>query len=161
MPALNRLSFAVFVLCWTSTAFPQAFIEQLSPPVVQRGTVNRIEVLGSDTDGAVGLWTSLPAEVFRAQPVSDNSAKGVAFDVEVAKTAPLGLYGLRLATRSGLSNVHLFLVDELPVTRRNEISRNALASGSQVSNTSEQPDASAFRLMVSNRVNFSGPAPSA
>lgn len=115
----QRLLLSMFItLGWTNLAFPQAFIEQFSPPVVQRGTVNRVEVLGSDAGGAIGLWTSLPADVFRAQPVSDNRSNGAAFDVEVAKTAPLGLYGLRLATRSGLSNVHLFLVDELPVTQR-------------------------------------------
>ncbi len=115
----QRLLLSMFItLGWSNLAFPQAFIEQLSPPVVQRGTVNRVEVLGSDAGGAIGLWTSLPADVFRAQPVSDNRSNGAAFDVEVAKTAPLGLYGLRLATRSGLSNVHLFLVDELPVTQR-------------------------------------------
>ena len=101
-----------------SAAMAQAFIEQLSPPVVHRGAVNRIEVLGSDTGDAVGLWSSLPADVLRVRPVSDSGSKGATFDVEVTSNAPLGLYGLRLATRSGLSNVHLFLVDELPVTRR-------------------------------------------
>ena len=117
MTSLNRFSIAVLALCWTSTAFPQAFIEQLSPPVVQRGAVNRIEVLGSDTSEAVGLWSSLSADVLRVRPVSDSGSKGAAFDVEVTSQAPLGLYGLRMATRSGLSNVHLFLVDELPVMR--------------------------------------------
>lgn len=101
-----------------SAAMAQAFIEQLSPPIVQRGTVNRIEVLGSDTADAVGLWTSLPADVLRVRPVNDRGSKGAAFDVEVTSQAPLGLYGLRLATRSGLSNAHLFLVDELPLIRR-------------------------------------------
>jgi hypothetical protein len=45
------------------------------------------------------------------------STKGRAtFDVEVAADTPLGLYGLRLATASGLSNAHLFLIDDLPIT---------------------------------------------
>ncbi len=109
----------LLAVIWPSSAFSQAFIEQLSPPVLQRGATTRIEVLGSDTAGAIGLWSSLPAEVFRVRPVSDNgnNSKSAAFDVELAREAPLGLYGLRLATRSGLSNVHLFLIDELPVTR--------------------------------------------
>jgi hypothetical protein len=108
----------LLTFAWSSAAHAQAFIEQISPPVVQRGAVNRIEVLGSDTTDAVGLWSSLPADVLRVRPVTDSGSKGAVFDVEVASQAPLGLYGLRLATRSGLSNVHLFLVDELPVTRR-------------------------------------------
>lgn len=116
----RRWFLSVFVaLIWPSTVFPQAFIEQLSPPVLQRGATTRIEVLGSDTAGAVGLWSSLPAEVFRFRPVSsdESHSNSAAFDVELAREAPLGLYGLRLATRSGLSNVHLFLIDELSVTQ--------------------------------------------
>jgi hypothetical protein len=99
-------------------AFPQAFIEQISPPVMQRGAVNRIEVLGSETSEAVSLWSSLPADLFRVRPAEASGANKAVFDVELSAQAPLGLYGLRLATRSGLSNVHLFVVDELPVTRR-------------------------------------------
>lgn len=103
---------------WPSTAFSQAFIEHLSPPVFQRGATTRVEVFGSDTAGAIGLWSSLPGDVFRARVVGDreSNSKSAAFDVELAREAPLGLYGLRLATRSGLSNVHLFVVDEVPVT---------------------------------------------
>ncbi|MBC7821018.1 MAG: PPC domain-containing protein, partial [Planctomycetaceae bacterium] len=144
----RRLLLSMFAAFgWSNLAFPQAFVEQLSPPVVQRGAVNRIEVLGSETAEAVGLWSSLPADVFRVRPVEASGANKAAFDVELTAQAPLGLYGLRLATRSGLSNVHLFFVDELPVTHKDDISRNALASGSQVSDASQQPDASAFRLM--------------
>ena len=117
---LSRAALPVilFSLCSPSAVLAQAFVEQLSPPVLQRGAVNRIEVLGSDTAGAIGLWSSLPADVIRVRPVADSGSKGAAFDVELTGQAPLGLYGLRLATRSGLSNVHLFLVDELPVIRR-------------------------------------------
>ena len=110
---------ACLALGWPSLAFSQAFVEHLSPPVLQRGAVNRIEVHGHDTTGAIGLWSSLPPEVFRARPITgnENNSAGAEFDVELAREAPLGLYGLRLATRSGLSNVQLFLIDELPVTR--------------------------------------------
>ena len=107
----------ILLLSWPSSVFAQAFVEQLSPSVLQRGATNRIEVLGSDTADAVGLWSSLPANVFRARPVAVSGSKTATFEVELTAQAPLGLYGLRLATRSGLSNVHLFLVDELPVTR--------------------------------------------
>jgi hypothetical protein len=108
----------ILTVGWSTSAYPQGFVEQLSPPVLQRGTVNRIEVLGNGTSEATGLWSSLPAEMFRARPVEASTANKAVFDVELTAQAPLGLYGLRLATRSGLSNVHLFLVDELPVTRQ-------------------------------------------
>lgn len=111
-------AFVVFI--GANTAFSQAFIEHLSPPVLQRGATTRIEVFGSDTAEAIGLWSSLPADVIRVRTVSDTdrNSKAAVIDVELAPEAPLGIYGLRLATRSGLSNVHLFLVDEIAVTKR-------------------------------------------
>ena len=108
----RRLLLAMcLALGWSNLAFSQAFIEQLSPPVMQRGVVNRIEVLGSETSEALSLWSSLPADLFRVRPVEASSATKAVFDVELSAQAPLGLYGLRLATRSGLSNVHLFLAE--------------------------------------------------
>ncbi len=143
----NVLIVAMFLsLVGSSAAYPQAFVEQLSPPVLQRGVVNRIEVLGNDTHGAIGLWSSLPADMIRARPVGESTANKAVFDVELTAQAPLGLYGLRLATRSGLSNVHLFLVDELPVSRHSSIepvSGTALAAGIARNDT---PAASAVPL---------------
>jgi pre-peptidase len=132
----------ILALGGPSLAFSQAFVEQLSPPVLKRGATTRIEIHGSDTAGAVGLWSSLPAEVFRARPVSltENSSGGAAFDVELTSEAPLGLYGLRLATRSGLSNVHLFVVDELPVTcRMGTPARPAVATAEDGTGKSAHP----------------------
>lgn len=105
----------------------EVFIEHLSPPVVQRGKTCRIQFFGTMLDQPVGLWTSVPSrsrkaakagDVWAVAPVGAGTAAGSVIDVQVPPDAPLGVYGLRLATRSGLSNVHLFLIDELPVTER-------------------------------------------
>ena len=113
---------ACFALClacgWPGVAYPQAFVEHLSPPVLQRGAVSRLEVFGTETSDAVGLWSSLPKDVLKVRSSGPGAAARASVEVELAPAAPLGLYGLRLATRSGLSNVHLFLVDELPVSVR-------------------------------------------
>ncbi len=111
------LVFLSLALGWSSSAFSQAFVEHLSPPVLRRGAVTRLEVNGTETQGAVGLWTSLPAELLSVRRIETVGPAGV-FDIELKSEAPLGLYGLRLATRSGLSNVSLFLIDELPLTVR-------------------------------------------
>ena len=111
------LMFLILALGWPSSAFSQAFVEQLSPPVLRRGAVTRLEVIGTETHDPVGLWTSLPAELLSVRRV-ETAGPAAVFDVELKSGAPLGLYGLRLATRSGLSNVHLFLIDELPLTVR-------------------------------------------
>jgi hypothetical protein len=99
-------------------AYPQAFIEHLSPPVLRRGAVTRLELHGSGMEGGVGLWSSLSPGMLQPRPIEGNTPAVAQFDFELPGNAPLGIYGLRLATRSGLSNVHLFLVDELPVTVR-------------------------------------------
>ena len=99
-------------------AYAQAFIEHIAPPVLQRGAVTQLELLGTETQGSVGLWSSLPPDLLRVRSIGASDAAKALLEVELAPNAPLGLYGLRLATRSGLSNVHLFLVDELPVAVR-------------------------------------------
>ena len=103
-------------------AFGQVFVERVSPPSLVRGQVTRVTLLGSRMQQATGLWTSLPGGVVRATLVGSSEADKAVFDVETSPGAELGFYGLRLATDSGLSNAHLFLVDELVTTPEMEIS---------------------------------------
>ena len=116
---MSRQLFLVcmFLLSLSGIGWGQAFVEHLSPPVVRRGTTNRIEILGTETSNPVGIWTSLPLGNLQPRLVSGGTSQAQ-FEVDIPANAPLGVYGLRLATISGLSNVHLFLVDELPVVVR-------------------------------------------
>ena len=88
------------------------FVESVFPPSLKRGEVNRITLRGSQLSGAIGLWTTTPAIGAGAQllEIVDHETT---FEVVVAQDARLGLYGLRLATRDGLSNVHLFVIDDV------------------------------------------------
>lgn len=97
----------------------QTFIEHLDPPVVQRGKTNRIRIHGNRSGAPQGLWTTLPGSMLKPHFI-DTEFSGYEADLAVPAEAPLGIYGLRLATASGLSNVHLFVVEELPVIRRGE-----------------------------------------
>lgn len=99
------------------TCWAQAFVEHLSPPVVRRGGTNRVSVIGTETNQVVGLWTSLPHGTVQARVAADGANQS-SLDLDVPANTPLGVYGLRLATRNGLSNVHLFVVDELPIVVR-------------------------------------------
>ena len=119
---ITTLTIALLVvLVLSGEAFAEPYIDQIWPPVVTRGRVTRIEVVGKQIEQALGLWMSVPNETGSRTPLTASVAApgdGIqaAFDVTVPGDAPLGLYGVRIATKSGLSNVHLFLVDELPLT---------------------------------------------
>jgi hypothetical protein len=105
---------ALVVLGGSACAAP--FIEAVNPPVLQRGAVTRITLRGDDLRQAVGVWTSLPTSRVSGSIVPAGGSEDVTLDITVPADAPLGLHGLRLATQSGLSNVHIVLIDELPLT---------------------------------------------
>ena len=88
------------------------FVEEVWPGVVQRGQTNRIELRGTGLEQAVGLWTSVPGLTLAARPVSPGDGAAVVLEVDLPAEAPTGLFGLRLATGSGLSNACVFLIDE-------------------------------------------------
>src|SRR4030095_8361873 len=60
------------------------------------------------------VWNSLPKGALAAKPVSSEPGKLV-FDITANADAPVGVCGLRLATRDGLTNAVLFHVEDLPV----------------------------------------------
>jgi hypothetical protein len=95
-------------------ASAQGFVESVSPPVVERGTTSRITFLGHDLGPGLDVWHSLPKGALTAKPVSHESGKSV-FDITASADAPVGVCGLRLATRDGLTNTVLFHVEDLPV----------------------------------------------
>lgn len=92
------------------------FIEEVDPPVLQKGAATRVTLRGNDLRQAVGVWTSLPTSPVSSSIVAADESEEVTLDITVPDDAPLGLHGLRLATNSGLSNVHIVLIDELPLT---------------------------------------------
>ena len=101
----------LLVLCGSACAAP--FLEDVDPPVLQRSAVTRVALRGTDLYQAVGVWASLPTSAVSGSIVSSNGTKEITLDITVPADAPLGL---RLATRGGLSNVHIVLIDELPLT---------------------------------------------
>lgn len=92
----------------------EPYVEHLEPPSVARGAAGVLAVVGSSVDRPVGLWTSLPAGKLLVERVVSSSPERTEFTVRVTADCPVGLYGLRLATEDGLSNLCLFAVDDLP-----------------------------------------------
>ena len=110
----------------------QVFVEKLFPPALQRGRISRVVLSGSNLAGATSLWTSLGHQL-KLTLATASSAKQAVFDVFVPHDAPLGLYGLRLATQNGLSNVHLFAIDDLPQVEEVEFSQPQLPNSEPAS----------------------------
>ena len=96
------------------TARAEPFIEHLEPPALTCGQVNKLTIIGTELDRAQHLWLSLPEKFFQVKVASSSLAK-TELEVTVAADCPLGVYGLRLATEDGLSNLQLFAIDELAV----------------------------------------------
>ena len=98
----------------------QAFIEQIHPGVVKRGATTRIHLVGTELLTPVDIWTSLPTDLVDQVGMEADDQGNIFIDLEVSENAPLGLYGMRLATDDGLSNVHLFSIDDLETVLEEE-----------------------------------------
>lgn len=91
-------------------------VTYIEPASVCRGQRGTLTFVGNHLDRPVGLWTSLPAEKLKVVATTSSAVDRCQLEVEVATDAPLGIYGLRLATEDGLSNLHLFVVDDIAPT---------------------------------------------
>jgi hypothetical protein len=112
---------AIVALCvCTAQSFAGSFVERLSPPVLVRGKTSRVTIVGSELAGATALWTSLDAKDVIAILVEPSRENQALFEVKVGPDTPLGVYGLRVASSRGLSNVKLFLIDDLPIVPERE-----------------------------------------
>src|SRR5271167_2950513 len=113
----RRMSWTVFLpsmltlIGLSSSCRAQGFVEHVQPPVLERGKTTRVTVVGAELGKALGLWTSLPAGAVKTTPVGEQTSSRAVLDVGVAANAPVGVFGLRLATEDGLANACLMLVD--------------------------------------------------
>lgn len=111
-----RLLGPLFVVVAAQAAVVRAemFLGSMSPGSVARGGTTRVVLQGTELGDPLDLWTSVAGGKIRARVVAgEATADRVVLDVTTATDCPLGLHGLRLATDDGLSNVVLFLVDDL------------------------------------------------
>src|SRR4051812_11492663 len=99
--------FALIAVLWSASAcLAEPFVEHVEPASVARGQRQRIALVGRGVDRPQGLWTSLPPGKARVVSAQASDASRAELELEVASDCPLGIYGLRLATEDGLSNLH-------------------------------------------------------
>ena len=92
-------------------------VEHVSPPVIERGKTTRVTFNGTNLAPGLDVWAAIPKGALTAKPVSSDPTKLV-FDITTAKDAEVGVCGLRLATRDGLTNAVLLHVEDLPMKEK-------------------------------------------
>ncbi|MBI4585221.1 MAG: PPC domain-containing protein [Planctomycetes bacterium] len=86
------------------------------PAGVAPGQAADVTFFGGNLSGATGLWSSFPAGASLAPGIEKNGSEAgkVTYRVDVPACVPVGLGGVRVATSQGLSNLRLFMIDDLP-----------------------------------------------
>ncbi|MSR57374.1 MAG: hypothetical protein EXS05_06855 [Planctomycetaceae bacterium] len=103
----------------TGTAFGQAAIPAIGstfPQGAAPGQTIDVKVRGGNLANPTQLWTSFPAEVTLPTDIAGNgtNAAEVTYRVKLPAEAQPGVHGIRLVTAQGISNLKLFVIDDLP-----------------------------------------------
>jgi hypothetical protein len=110
---MRYLLVSLVALCSPAFTLAQGFVESVSPPVIERGKTTRVTFSGHDLAPGQSVWCSLPSGAVSSRVVESRPDRLV-FDISAANDCPVGICGLRLATRDGLTNAVLFHIDDLP-----------------------------------------------
>ena len=91
------------------------------PSAVAPGKTTTVAFFGEDLKGATELWTSFPAKVTGVSSDDTNRTERgkVAFQISVPKDVPVGVSAVQLAATNGVSDLHLFMIDDLPNVTKN------------------------------------------
>jgi hypothetical protein len=90
------------------------------PSAAAPGETVDVVLFGEKLEGAKTLWTNLPGATSELAPgVEKNGTQAgqVTFRLKLPAQTALGVYGLRVATAGGISNLQLFMVDDLPTVK--------------------------------------------
>ena len=100
-------------------------ITYLSPMAVKPGEPTDITVVGTNLTGATTAWSNLPAQVELAPGDKNGTDKAkVVYRFTLPSGAAPAIAGLRVASDKGVSNLRLFMVDDLPTVASNAKNRN-------------------------------------
>ncbi|MCY2963785.1 MAG: PPC domain-containing protein, partial [Planctomycetota bacterium] len=107
-------------------------ISSTSPQAAPPGQTIDVKIRGGNLAGPTQLWTGFPAEVTLPTDLAGNgtNAAEVTYRLKLPADAAVGIYGVRVATPQGISNLKLFAVDDLPSVaqvRPNQVLANAQA----------------------------------
>jgi hypothetical protein len=108
---------ALLLLANGATAFAQApSISYLSPAGGQRGSTVDVTINGGGLAGTSAVWSDLPVAVTIPSELPNNGKEAgkVIARVQIPPDATVGIGALRVVTPKGVSNLRLFMIDDLP-----------------------------------------------
>ena len=121
VPATAKQSIAVVALTCAlllpASLWAQApTLSHAVPGAVMPGQATDVTFHGGNLAGATRLWTSLPVQAELAGGIDKNGQEAgkVVYRVTAAAGAAPGIGGIRVATDKGVSNLRLFMIDDLP-----------------------------------------------
>ncbi len=96
-------------------------ISHTVPGAIAAGQTSDIVFYGGNLASPTATWWSTPVEAVLTPGLEKNGtdAGQVSYRVNAPATVPVGIYGLRLATGGGISNLRLVMVDDLPSANDN------------------------------------------
>lgn len=102
-------------------------IASTSPQAAKPGETVDVKVRGGNLAGPTQLWTSFPCEVVLPTDVAGNgtNAGEVLYRFKLPADAQPGIQGIRIATATGISNLKLFSIDDLPSVQQTKPSHVA------------------------------------
>jgi hypothetical protein len=108
---------ALFAGLWSTAANAQVpAISTVAPGALKPGAATDIKVRGGNLAGSTGLLTSVGVEGVLTPELAGNNtnAAEVSYRFTLPAEAAPGIYPLRIATPTGVSNVKLICIDDLP-----------------------------------------------
>ncbi|MGE5195628.1 MAG: PPC domain-containing protein [Deltaproteobacteria bacterium] len=97
---------------------------QTAPPTIAStlpqgaapGQTVDVKIRGANLAGPTQFWSSFPVEAVLPAEIAGNgtNAAEITYRLKVPADAPPGVHGLRVVTATGISNLKLFAIDDLP-----------------------------------------------
>lgn len=117
----RSVAFVIGIAGWlaaggSSAAWAQApTITFVSPAGGQRGSTVDVTLSGGGLVGANAIWTDLPIVATVPQEIANNGKEAgkVVIRIQIPPDAPTGVGGIRVVTPKGVSNLRLFMIDDL------------------------------------------------
>ena len=119
---MRFVGIAVALVAGASQAMAQApAVTFLSPSGGQRGSTVDVTINGGSLIGASAVWTDLPitATIPAEIPNNGKEAGKVVVRMQIPADATVGIGGLRVVTPKGISNLRLFMIDDLQPVAEN------------------------------------------